>query len=200
MRPLYRFLALLALFCPAAHAQTKLEATDLATHPFSADFPSGGQIRMHIRSGEIRILGSEDDKITVELSGKNAADAKDLKVRLERSGDQANLRVSRGPRNDLTITIHAPKNSGLFVRIPAGDVEVQGFTGNKDVEVHAGELRLAVGDATDYSHVDASVLAGEVDGDPFGESKGGLFRGFKKEGAGKYRLHAHVGAGQLTLK
>src|SRR3989442_5242874 len=120
MRPLYRFLALLALFCPAAHAQTKLEATDLATHPFSADFPSGGQIRMHIRSGEIRILGSEDDKITVELSGKNAADAKDLKVRLERSADQTNLRVSAGPTNALTIPIYAPQHSGLCQRTPSG--------------------------------------------------------------------------------
>lgn len=200
MRPLYRFLALSALLCPAAQAQTKLEATNIASHPFEADFPSGGQIRIHVRSGEIRILGVDNNKISVRLSGKNADSAKDLKVHLERADNSASLRVSGGPRNELTITIHVPKNSDLFARIPAGDVEVEGITGNKDVELHAGELRIAVGDAATYGSVDASVLTGEVDAGPFGESKGGLFRGSKKAGSGKYRLHAHVGAGQLTLR
>ena len=200
MGRLFCFLALIALLCPVGQAQTKLEATDLANHPFEADFPSGGQIRMHVRSGEIRILGSDDNKISVRLAGKNADCAKDLKVRLVRADNSANLRVSGGPRNELTIIIHVPKNTDLFARIPAGDVEVEGITGSKDVELHAGELRIAVGDAAGYAQVDASVLTGEVDADPFGESKGGLFRGFKKAGIGKYRLHAHVGAGQLTLR
>jgi hypothetical protein len=30
--------------------------------------------------------------------------------------------------------------------------------------------------------------------------KGGLFRSFEERGNGKYRLHAHVGAGELTLR
>jgi len=47
--------------------------------------------------------------------------------------------------------------------------------------------------------VDASVNAGDVEASPFGESHGGLFRSFKKSGSGKYKLHAHVGAGDLTL-
>jgi hypothetical protein len=34
---------------------------------------------------------------------------------------------------------------------------------------------------------------------PFGESRGGLFRSFEKSGNGRYKLVAHVGAGNLTL-
>ena len=48
--------------------------------------------------------------------------------------------------------------------------------------------------------MDASVLSGDLSGRPFGEEHGGLFRSFEKVGNGKYRLHAHVGAGDLTLR
>jgi hypothetical protein len=43
-------------------------------------------------------------------------------------------------------------------------------------------------------------MTGEVDASAFGENKGGLFRKFRRDGQGSYRLSAHVGAGQVTLK
>ena len=52
----------------------------------------------------------------------------------------------------------------------------------------------------DYGHVDMSVNVGEVDADIFGDSKGGLFRTISRDAAGKYRLHAHVGTGQLNIR
>jgi hypothetical protein len=48
--------------------------------------------------------------------------------------------------------------------------------------------------------VEASVTTGGLEAAPFGESHGGLFRSFHKEGNGKYKLYAHVGAGDLTLR
>jgi hypothetical protein len=48
--------------------------------------------------------------------------------------------------------------------------------------------------------VKASVGTGEINAKPFGESHGGLFRSLQKSGSGKYKLVAHVGAGELTLK
>jgi hypothetical protein len=188
-----------ALLAPLCIAQTKLEATDIANHPFSEDFASGGKLRLRVRSGEIHVIGTNENKISVELSGKKAYDADKLKVRLERKGSTADMRISGGPRNDLTITIRIPRNTDLYARIPAGEVHVENIANNQDVELHAGDLTVDVGDAADYSHVDASVIAGEVDAAPFGESHGGLFRSFRRGGSGRYRLHAHVGAGQLTL-
>ena len=99
----------------------------------------------------------------------------------------------------IQITIHLPKTCDLYLRVPAGDVSVEGISGNKDIELHAGDLSIRVGDPLEYAHVDASVNAGDVEASPFGESHSGLFRSFQKSGAGKYRLHAHVGAGDLTL-
>ncbi len=193
-------LACAASLAPLCVAQTKLEATDIANHPFSEDFASGGRLQLRVRSGEIHVIGTHENKISVELSGKKAYEAKKLKVRLERKDGIAEMRISGGPHNDLTITIRIPTNTDLYARIPFGEVHVENIAGNQDVELHAGDLTVALGDSADYSHVDASVITGEVDAAAFGESHGGLFRSFRKEGSGRYRLHAHVGAGQLTLR
>lgn len=189
-----------ALLAPPCIAQTRLEATDIANHPFSADFAAGGKLRLRVRSAEVRIIGTAENKVSVELSGRSAHDARKLKVRFDRSKSPAELRICGGPRSDLTITIRIPSDTDLHARIPFGDVQVTNVTNNQDVEVHAGDLTVDVGDATDYSRVDASVFTGELDAVPFRESKGGLFRSFRKNGSGRYRLHAHVGAGQLTLR
>ena len=193
-------LACAALLAPVCVAQTKLEATDIANHPFSEDFASGGKLRLRVRSGEIHVIGTAENKISVEISGKRVYAARDLKVRLERKDGTADMRISGGPHNDLTITIRIPSNTDLYARIPAGEVHVENIANNKDVELHAGDLTVDVGDSADYSRVDASVIVGEVDAVPFGESHGGLFRRFRTVGTGRYRLHAHVGAGQLTLR
>jgi hypothetical protein len=209
--PIPKSLVAMVLFVTAfsvvAAAQTgskpetgsKSVTTKIGEAHFEAPLPSGVPLRLYVRSGDIRLLGSDGGKISVDVSGKNAERIKDLKHRLTVLDGSAEFRISGGPRNDFEITIRLPKNCDLFVRVPAGDVTVEGISGNKDIELHAGDLSIHVGNPEDYSHVDASVNAGDVEAAPFGESHGGLFRSFKKSGSGKYTLHAHVGAGDLTL-
>lgn len=181
-------------------AQGKIQVDDLAHHPFEADFPSGGQLDLHIRSAEIHIVGSDENRVGVRVGGKQGSKSTDMRARFKRSDNSCELRVTGGPRNELTITVQVPKNSNLFVRIFAGDVEVRGIKGNKDIELEAGDLTIGVGNPADYAHVEASVTTGEIDAKPFGESHGGLFRSFEKSSGGKYKLFAHVGAGELTLQ
>ena len=188
------------LAAAASLAQPSVDRSDIVDHPFSANFAAGGKLRMRVRSGEVRVIGTEQNAISVEVSGKKAKEARDLRVRLDERHGASDLRISGGPRNDITLTIRIPKNTDLYARVPFGEVRVDDVSGNKDIEVHAGELTVSVGSPADYAHVDASVVSGELDGEPFGESHGGLFRSFRKDGNGKYRLHAHLGAGQLTLR
>jgi hypothetical protein len=200
MRTPFLLTTLLTLSVASGAAQTKLDVKDIENHPFTADFYSGGKLRMYLRSGDFRIVGGSDNKITVRINGGNAYRATDLRVQLEGSNNLANLTVSGGPKNDLEVTIEVPRKTGLFVRMPAGNLELRHVTGDKDAELHAGELIIEVGEVSDYSRVDASVYSGGLEASPFGESHGGLFRSFHKEGNGRYHLHAHVGAGDLTLK
>jgi len=200
MRTPFLLATVLALSVASATAQTKLDVKDIENHPFTADFNSGGKLRMYLRSGDFRIVGGSGNKITVRITGRIAYRASDMRVQLEGSTNSADLTVSGGPKNDLEVTIEVPRKTGLYVRMSAGNLELQHVTGDKDAELHAGELVIEVGDAGDYSRVDASVYSGGLEASPFGESHGGLFRSFHKEGNGRYHLHAHVGAGDLTLR
>jgi hypothetical protein len=200
MRTPFLLTTVLALSVASGAAQTKIDVKDIESHPFTADFNSGGKLRMYLRSGDFHIVGGSDNKIMVRITGRNAYRASDVRVQLEGSNNSADLTVSGGPKNDLEVTIEVPKKTGLYVRMPAGNLELHHVTGDKDAELHAGELIIEVGDASDYSRVDASVYSGGLEASPFGESHGGLFRSFHKEGNGRYHLHAHVGAGDLTLQ
>ncbi len=199
MRYAFALLSAVLLLAIPNSTPSKVEFQDLAHHPFGADFPSGGQLDLRIRSAEIQIVGSEENKIVVRVGGRQGSNSTEMKARFDRSGNSGELRVTGGPSSNVTITIQVPKNSNLLVRIFAGDVEIKGVTGNKDIELHAGDLTIGVGDAADYGHVEASVTSGAIEAQPFGESHGGLFRSFEKSGNGKYKLVAHVGAGDLTL-
>jgi hypothetical protein len=200
MRIPFLLASALALSVASGAAQTKLDVKDIENHPFTADFNSGGKLRMYLQSGSFHIIGGPDNKITVRITGRNAENASEMRVQLRGSNNSADLTVSDGPKNDLEVTIEVPKKTGLFVRMPAGNLELHQVTGDKDAELHAGELIIDVGDASDYSRVDASVYSGGLEASPFGESHGGLFRSFHKDGNGRYHLHAHVGAGDLTLQ
>jgi hypothetical protein len=181
-------------------AASPIEIEDVAHHPLEADFPSGGLLKMRIRSAEIHIVGSDETKIAVHVGGKRGSDSDDVKAQFERVGDAGELRVTGGPSSEVTITVQVPRSSSLKVHIFAGAVEVKDIQGDKEIDLGAGDLTIGVGKAADYSHVDASVTSGAIDAAPFGESRGGLFRSFEKSGSGKYKLVAHVGAGDLTLK
>ena len=201
MRNTVRLLGLAILFAPLVLAQSKkIEVTDLPSHPFQVSFPSGSQLKVNLRSGDFRLIGREDDKITVRVEAKDPVKAKKIKVGFQRFDQSAELNISGGPKNDVQITVEIPRSTGLFVRMPAGQLELRDITGDKDVRLHAGELIVGVGNPADYSHVEASVTTGGLEAAPFGESHGGLFRSFHKESSGKYKLVAHVGAGDLTLR
>src|SRR6266478_1151546 len=173
MRNTVRFLTLAILFAPLVLAQSKkIEVTDLPTHPFQVEFPSGSQINMHLRSGDFRIVGRDDGKITVRVEAKDPEKAKEIKVRFQKFDHSAELSISGGPKNGVQITVEIPRSTGLFVRMPAGQLELSDITGDKNVQLHAGELIVGVGNPADYSHVEASVTTGGLEAAPFGESHG----------------------------
>lgn len=190
-----------AFSAPLATAQVKrVEATNLPDHPFQVDYPSGSQLSLHLRSGDVRVVGGSENKVSVRVDAKDLEKAREVRVTFDRSEHSAELHVWGGPKNDTQITVEVPKDTGLYVRMPAGQLEISDVTGDKDVQLHAGELIVHVGNPADYSHVDASVVTGGLEAPPFHEDHGGFFRSFHKSGNGKYRLYAHVGAGDLTLR
>jgi len=167
------------------------ESPDSTEKPFA----SGGRIELQLEGGDYEISAAATDVIRVSLSGNTG----DTKVVLNTSGSHADLKISDTPHNNFHATIEVPAKSDLHVRLTAGNLNISNIEGNKDIESHAGNVEMRIGDPGDYGNVDGSVRAGNVDARPFHVSKSGLFRSFKWSGPGKYTLHAHLGAGNLEL-
>jgi hypothetical protein len=162
-------------------------------------FSQNGRIRMDLSAGEYHISGSPDNRIRLEWSVRDAAQLPRVKARADVRDREATI-TTDGPTNKgLNVAIQVPKQADLYVRLTAGDLRIEGIQGNKDVELHAGDVRIDVGRAEDYRSVDASVWAGDLKAPPFQVDKGGLFRSFDWRGKGPYRLHAKLKAGDLRL-
>jgi hypothetical protein len=199
------FLALLVLSATLLVSQSaKVQNTkigdarieEVGKSPVQAAFNPGGRVRMDLCSSGVHLVGRDDNVVRVSYH----PDRNNVKVRLQVFGDQADLSVSDCPSNHFEMTIEVPRSSDLYVRMFAGDLEVSGVAGDKDVELHAGELIMQIGNPADCARVNASVTSGSLVASAFNVSKGGLFRSFEQTGPGKYRVHAHVGAGDLQLR
>ena len=192
MRSLLALLLLSAAFVSAQDAKID----ELGKSPIETKFVSGGRIRMDLCSSGIEIVGTDDSAVRVSYHPERD----NVRVRLQISGDRADLRLTGCPHNNFQARIEIPKSSALYVRMMAGQLDVRDVTGDKDVELSFGQLNLDVGKTEQYARVDASVNSGQIDASAFAVSKGGLFRSFDQKGPGRYRVHAHVGAGQLELR
>jgi hypothetical protein len=192
MRSLLTLLLLGAAFVSAQ--DTKID--ELGRSPVQTTFVSGGRIRMDLCSSGIEIVGTDDSAVRVSYHPERD----NVRVRLQISRDHADLRLTGCPHNNFQARIEIPKSSALYVRMMAGQLDVRDVTGDKDVELSFGQLNVDVGKTEQYARVDASVNSGQLEASAFAVSKGGLFRSFDQKGPGKYRVHAHVGAGQLELR
>src|SRR5262249_43913092 len=143
---------------------------------------------------------SDSDKIAIRYEGRKADEIKDVKIKFSTTENAGILKLSGGPRNDFQIRIEVPRATDLYVRMPFGALEIERVQGSKNVELHAGEVTVDMGDPKEYAHIEASVTTGGLESGPLGISKGGLFRSFKRDGPGKYQLYAHVGSGELDLR
>ncbi|HJX83640.1 MAG TPA: hypothetical protein VJ723_04780 [Candidatus Angelobacter sp.] len=165
-------------------------------NPIEKEFVSGGRIEMHLDGGDYEVRPSATNRIRVTLSG-NIGNAK---VVLNTNGTHADLAVTDTPHNNFHAVIEVPAAADLRIQLTAGNLVTGAIRGNKDISSHAGNAEISVGDPKDYLKVDASVNAGNIDAGVFGSSTGGLFRSFKWSGPGKFLIHAHLGAGNLTLQ
>jgi len=177
-----------------------MNVTDLPDHPFLTDIPANGHLRLYLRSGDIQICARDDNKVSVRYEGGSKEEFRGLGVRFKRSSDSSTLELHGGPDREMRVLIEIPHHTSLFVRMSAGNLDLDRIAGDKDVSLRAGELTIAIGDPKEYSRIHASVLSGGLEAPPLGEFHGGLFRSFTKDGPGRYKLSAHVTAGDLTLR
>jgi hypothetical protein len=164
------------------------------------NFVSGGSIRLHLEAGGYTIKPSDADRIVVTYDANSNGDLGKVKVEIKSTALSADVYVRNTPHNNFRASIEVPRRSNLWARLSAGELEIEDVEGDKNIEMWAGQLDIAVPHPEAYGHRDASVLAGSLEASAFNVSKGGLFRSFREEGPGKYRLHAHVTTGEIDVR
>jgi len=162
----------------------------------------GQALRLELTSGDYRIEPGANDQILIisHLAiNPSTTTQTDVKPRfgVDSNAEEACVKVN-APQN-YSAVIQVPKNSTLRVRLNGGRLQVNGIDGDKDIESHAGAVSIAVGSPERYARVDASVNVGHIDAPPFGASEDGVVRSFSREGPGRYKLHAHVDSGDITM-
>jgi hypothetical protein len=169
-----------------------------AAEALDRPFAPGGRLEMDLSAGEYRLVGTSEDRIHVEWRTGGTGRPSDVRTKLDVQGTTARLSTD-GPQNSFRVHIALPSRSDLHLRLTAGELNIEGIEGSKDIELHAGEINIDVGRAEDYGQVNLSVWAGEIDAAPFHVNKGGLFRSFDWRGSGRYRLRASLKAGEVRL-
>lgn len=189
-------LLLLLLIVPALlHAEElRPEATA------QKKFVSGGTIRLHLESGGYTISPSDSDNIVVTYHANSESRLRQVKVEFQLGTSNADVFVTNTPNNKFEATIEVPRHSNLWVRLTAGELDVEAVEGDKNLELRVGAIQVEIPHPEEYGHRDASVTMGGLEASAFDVSKGGMFRSFDQQGPGKYRLHAHVLTGDIDLR
>jgi len=192
----FALLVVAGLWAAACHQPQDTSAP--AERPVVAEKPfvAGGSIDIQLDGGGYDVRPATDNHIRVTLT-QNAGNAK---VEITADGERASVHITDTPHNNFRATIDLPKEANLVIHLSGGELVMGAITGNKDIESNAGNITIAVGDPNDYSSVDASVKAGNIEADAFGGSKSGLLPHFTWAGHGKYTLRADLGAGNLVLR
>lgn len=156
-------------------------------------------LEIELGSGDYQIVASASDSIVVVYEEGNPAGPQKVEVQIGSGHGQNHVKIA-GPKSNFHAVIEIPRKTDLRVRMSSGGLSVGDVEGNKDIEVVAGNLELNALRPQDYARTDFSVRVGDVYAPLIKTAKSGFLRSFKTVGPGKYRLHAHVGVGDLTLR
>jgi hypothetical protein len=157
----------------------------------------GTPLRLELTSGDYQIEAGQSDKVVIVSQTRNADDRGKVRFGVNANSGEASVKVT-GPKQ-YSARIQIPQNINLNIRLSGGKLTITSIDGDKDIESNGGQLNIGVSRPEDYGAVDASVNVGNIDASAFGGSKAGVSRSFRTQGPGRYRLHVHVGAGEINL-
>ncbi len=148
-----RGVAALVVFGGVAWATSAMAAEGATEKTFAP----GQRVRMELSAGSYTIRAGRDDRIVVRWNTQSG-DADEVHVDFTVRGSGATL-VASGPRNHFNVVVELPARTDLTTRLSAGDLNIHGVAGSKDIRVWAGDITIDVGRAEDYRTVKASVTA-----------------------------------------
>ena len=95
------------LITAAASFAQDAKVDEMGKSPVETKFISGGRIRMELCSSGIQIVGTDEPAVRVSYHPERD----EVRVRLQVSGDRADLRLTGCPHNNFHARIEIPKQS-----------------------------------------------------------------------------------------
>ncbi len=190
--------------CPIpGNAQTGDAASGLVRE---ASFPDGGSVTLEMNIGDLRIMPAEKaGSLRLELHPDRDAEEAPAWVReFSVAGPQAKIviKTPKGNNRSGVTTLYVPKNTNLKLHLGIGDLTVGQVSGDKNLEVGIGDLKLRAEPEGEYRSVHAATGIGDVHDAVFhlGQS-GWLGKHENKDfGQGAYRLQVHVTIGDVSIE
>ncbi len=187
----------------AAGATGFAETVGDCDHPIEAPLRARADLVIDSRPAGVEIVGTDADTVRVSCTVDREEYGGYVELRFNGTPGYGRLNVSGNDFHNanLRIRIEVPRKTNLRFHMGAGEVTVQDVSGDKDVDLYAGQIRILSTAGGPYRSVDASVDIGDVKASAFGVDRGGFFRSFtRKTDSGEYRLRAHVMTGEIDLE
>jgi Putative adhesin len=192
--------ALLLLGCARALAE------DFTPVVREASFAEGGVVILDANIGDVHVQPAKQDgklRLVITPHKQDDATAAPHWVReFAVNGSQAKIMLNMPKHGDhnFDVTLYVPRRSDLRLKLEVGDLTVEGITGNTEVELGIGDLRVRVPDPHAYRAVAMSVHIGDVDASAFQlEPHGFLGKSVQHDfSSGSYRLKLHTGIGDVS--
>jgi len=186
-------------------------AADYPVDHESYPMPRDRRVHVDFPVGDLRVETTSGDRIEFDLRAKcNRWDCDDRmsKIYIDAidDGSQLRLKVKGYPRScshlSLTGVLRIPQDHGLGVQMGVGNLDVDGLTGDVDVDLGVGDARIHTAESAVGS---VSAQAGVGDADVRTSSGRVRHRGFvgssaSWDGSGRASVNVRVGVGDANVK
>lgn len=160
---------------------------------------SGKGIEIRATSGNINIVGTQDDDVRVTIENVSAETAKTAHIKIDRNRNPILIEIKDLPQF-ATASVEVPRAAGLAVSMLTGELQIRDIDGDKLCLLRSGKMLISVGNPQAYRSVRAFVFAGDIHAPAFKRDTGGVGRMMTWTGSGQFVIDAHVSTGLLELR
>jgi hypothetical protein len=160
---------------------------------------SGKGIEIRATSGNVNIIGTQDNDVRVTIQNVSAESAKMAHVTIDRNRNPILIEIKDLPQF-ATASVEVPRAASLAVSMLAGDLKIEDIDGDKMCLLRSGKMLIHVGNPEAYKSVRAFVFAGDIHAPAFNRDTGGVWRMVNWAGPGQSIIDAHVSTGLLELR
>ena len=160
---------------------------------------AGQGIEIRATSGNVSIIGTQDNAVRVTILNVSAESAKMAHVKIDRNRNPILIEIEDLPQF-ATASVEVPRASSLAVSMLAGELQIEDVDGDKMCLLRSGKMLIHVGNPEAYKSVRAFVFAGDIHAPALNRDTGGVWRMVRWTGPGQSVINAHVSTGLLELR